>query len=37
MQKELKSLQQNLVKGRMEIKSIETQIKENRAKAEDAR
>ena len=37
MQKEMKSLQQNLVKGRMEIKSIETQIKENRAKAEDAR
>ena len=37
MQKEMKGLQQNLAKGRLEIKSLETQIKENRAKAEDAR
>ena len=28
MQKEMKGLQQNLAKGRLEIKSIETQIKE---------
>jgi chaperonin cofactor prefoldin len=35
--KELQHLQQSLAKGRLEVKTLEAQLKENRTKAEEAR
>ena len=37
MIKEMQSLQQGISKGRLEVKQLETQLKENRSKAEEAR